>query len=141
MLQMGVSNDNMRQETSKWGLKRLQKTAPKKMVDKVELREINHIILGFMRAKEEEAGQGINHMRENSPLGGEQGWFPTGSAISRLLALCQVWCYIHDIQYLIEFSQEPHKANLMILLCRLRNKCSKSLNSSSLFICRARIQA
>lgn len=141
MLQMGVSNDNMRQGTAKWGLKRLQKTALKKVADKMELREINHIILGFMRAKEEEAGQGINQMRENSPLGWQQGWFPAGSAISRVLALCQVSCYILDIKYFIEFLQEPHKVNFMILLCRLRNKGPKSLNSSSLFIYRAGIEA
>lgn len=125
MLQVGVSNDNMRQGTPKWGLKRLQRTAPNQVVDKVELREINHIILGFMRAKEGETGQGINKMRENSSLGGEQGWFPIVSAISRVLALCQVWCYILDLQYFIELSPEPHKVNLMILLCILRNKGSK----------------
>lgn len=47
MLQMGVSNDNMRQGTPKWGLKRLQRTAPKEVVDKVELREINKLSQGL----------------------------------------------------------------------------------------------
>lgn len=62
--------------------------ASKQVVDKVEVGEINYIILGFVRVQEEEEGQGINHMRENPSLGGEQGWFPGGSAISRALALC-----------------------------------------------------
>lgn len=37
----------------------------KQVVDKVEVGEINHIILGFVRVQEEEDGQGINHMKES----------------------------------------------------------------------------
>lgn len=118
---MDVSNDTIRQGISKYGQKRLKRTASNQVADKVEVGEINHVISGFVRAIEGEAGQSMSQMRENPFLEGEQKGFPAGSAIARVLALCQARCYVLDIQYFIELSQQPHKVNLMILLCRLRN--------------------
>lgn len=93
----GCTNHTVRRGTSKWRQKSLQRAFLDQVVDKVEVAEINNVILEFVRAKGEEAGQGMNQMREILSLGGEQGGFPGGWAISRALALCQAWCYMLDI--------------------------------------------
>ena len=94
---MDRCNHTVRLGTSKQGPERLQRTAPSQVVDKVKSGRSQPRYLRVCEKAGRGGWAGVSQMREILSLGGEQGGFPGGWAISGAFVQCQAWCYKLDI--------------------------------------------